>query len=53
MSAIFFAAGPDIKQGRKVKRVRNIDVAPTILDLLGVAPAQTVDGRSLTDILKH
>jgi len=53
MSAIFFAAGPDVKQGTKVRTVRNIDVAPTILDLLGVAPAQTVDGDSLTKMLKR
>jgi hypothetical protein len=53
MSAIFYAAGPDLKQGRKVRRMRAIDVAPTILDLLNVAPAGTVDGVSLTRILKH
>jgi len=53
MSAIFFAAGPDVKQGNKPLRVRNIDVAPTILDILGVAPAATVDGSALTAIMKH
>ena len=53
MSAIFYAAGPDLKQGQRLKAMRNIDVAPTILDLLGFAPAPTVDGRSLTSILKR
>jgi hypothetical protein len=51
MSAIFLAAGPDVKQGTKVRSMRNIDVAPTILQLLGVVPAPTVVGRSLSEIL--
>ncbi len=46
MSAIFYAAGPDIPQG-KLDRVRNIDIAPTISDLLGVDPASTVQGESI------
>ena len=53
MSAIFYAAGPDVKQGTKVRSMRNIDVAPTILDLLEVVAAPTVDGRSLSEILKR
>jgi hypothetical protein len=52
MSAIFYAAGPDVKQGREIERMRNIDVAPTILELLGVAPAPSVDGTPLKKILK-
>jgi predicted AlkP superfamily pyrophosphatase or phosphodiesterase len=46
MSAIFFAAGPDIGH-RTLPRVRNIDVAPTIARLLGVPPALTVHGRAI------
>jgi len=46
MSAIFYAAGPDIRSGR-LTRVRNIDLAPTIARLLGVEPAPTVDGQAL------
>ncbi|NJR76084.1 MAG: phosphodiesterase [Scytonema sp. CRU_2_7] len=46
MSAIFYAAGPDIRPG-KLEQVRNIDVAPTILRLLGVQPAPTVQGEAL------
>jgi predicted AlkP superfamily pyrophosphatase or phosphodiesterase len=47
MSAIFYAAGPDFAHGT-VAQVRNIDIAPTILRILGVAPATTVDGTALT-----
>lgn len=46
MSAIFYAAGPDLRSGQ-LDRVRNIDVAPTVLRLLGVEPAPTVQGRRL------
>ncbi|MBC8102972.1 MAG: alkaline phosphatase family protein, partial [Cytophagales bacterium] len=46
MSAIFYAAGPDIAPGR-FAQVRNIDIAPTVSNLLGVASAATVQGQAL------
>ena len=46
MSAIFYAAGPDIDR-KTLKRVRNIDVVPTINRLLGVKSAPTVQGSAL------
>ncbi|NMG09462.1 alkaline phosphatase family protein [Brasilonema sp. UFV-L1] len=46
MSAIFYAAGPDIQPG-KLEQVHNIDIAPTILRLLDVQPASTVQGKAL------
>jgi predicted AlkP superfamily pyrophosphatase or phosphodiesterase len=46
MSAVFYAAGPDIGQG-KLAKVRNIDVAPTVLKLLGVNPSAKVQGRAV------
>lgn len=46
MSASFFAAGPDIRQGT-LEQIRNIDVTPTIDLLLGVQPASTVQGKAL------
>ncbi len=46
MSASFFAAGPDIRQGT-LEQIRNIDVTPTIDQLLGVEPAPTVQGKAL------
>ena len=54
MSAIFYAAGPSLKQGRKIDVLHNIDVAPTVMEILGVAPASTVDGEVISKILqKH
>ncbi len=46
MSAILYAAGPDIGRGT-LTQVRNIDVTPTIDKLLGVEPAPTVQGKAL------
>ncbi|MGH7375436.1 MAG: alkaline phosphatase family protein [Candidatus Rokuibacteriota bacterium] len=46
LSAIFFAAGPDIRHG-ELTLARNIDVVPTIARLLGLKPAATVDGTAL------
>src|SRR5262245_22897116 len=46
MSAIFFAAGPDIGRGT-LHQIQTVDVAPTILKLLGVAAPSTVDGKAL------
>ncbi|MBR0857527.1 alkaline phosphatase family protein [Bradyrhizobium liaoningense] len=50
MSATFIAAGPDI-QRTVIRRMRNLDVAPTIMRILGVRPQQ-VDGEVLRDILR-
>ncbi|WP_261405900.1 hypothetical protein [Chenggangzhangella methanolivorans] len=51
MAATFIAAGPGIRSG-SVEAVRNIDVAPTVMRLLGVTPAATVDGKALNKVLK-
>jgi predicted AlkP superfamily pyrophosphatase or phosphodiesterase len=52
MSAVLYAAGPNIRQGVALDRVGNIDIAPTILQILGVSPAPTVDGTALTGIVQ-
>ena len=42
----------DIHGPRALPRTRNVDIWPTILDLLGLEPPQGIDGRSrLPDIL--
>ena len=50
MSATFIAAGPQIRD-TTIRRMRNIDVAPTIMQMLGVRPHQ-VDGEVLHEILR-
>ncbi len=51
MSAILFAAGPNIRVGARVNLVRNIDIAPTIMQILGLPPAPTVNGTVISGIL--
>jgi hypothetical protein len=51
MSATFIAAGPQIREGTTIRRMRNIDVAPTIMKVLGVTPHE-VDGQVLHEILR-
>jgi hypothetical protein len=46
MSAIFMAAGPDIRRGG-LTRVSNIDVAPTAARLLGVKLSTLVEGKAI------
>jgi predicted AlkP superfamily pyrophosphatase or phosphodiesterase len=45
MSVIFYAAGPQVCR-QELRNMRNIDVAPTILRLFDVTPADTVQGRA-------
>jgi N-acetylglucosamine-6-sulfatase len=49
----FLIRGPHIKAGTESGEiVGNIDVAPTILELAGVTPDKSVDGRSMTPFFK-
>jgi predicted AlkP superfamily pyrophosphatase or phosphodiesterase len=47
LSSIFFAAGPNINRRGSVGTIRNIDITPTINQLLGVQSAPTVQGQPI------
>ncbi len=47
MLAVFAAYGPRIPKGVNLGRVQAVDVAPTILDLLGVEAPAELPGKSL------
>ena len=48
------ASGPDFRHGWNDETATgNIDVAPTVLHLLGLAPPEKMDGRVLTEALAH
>ena len=49
MEAAFIAAGPDFapKNFQGLNHMQDIDIAPTVLDLLEVTPAETVQGTSI------
>jgi len=53
MNGIFSATGPGIKKGTKPFRPNIVDVAPTILYLLGLPVPQEMDGRVLTEIISE
>lgn len=49
----FIVSGPSVQQGLTVsEQVRSIDVAPTVLDLVGLPKADDTDGESLTALLR-
>ena len=50
MAAIFIAAGKGVASGQSLDTVRNLDIAPTIAEWLGV-PLPGVEGRSLAGTL--
>jgi predicted AlkP superfamily phosphohydrolase/phosphomutase len=49
MNGIFLASGPDIAKGRTVENPNIVDVAPTLLHLLGLPVPTNMDGRVLTE----
>ncbi|MEW6305969.1 MAG: ectonucleotide pyrophosphatase/phosphodiesterase [Verrucomicrobiota bacterium] len=51
MDATFVASGAGIKNGVTLKKMSNLDVAPTMARVLGLEMKNT-DGRVLTEILK-
>ena len=50
-AGIFIACGPDVAQGRTIDGARLIDLAPTILHLLGASLPTDYDGRVLVEAL--
>src|SRR5437899_7747746 len=52
MHNIFIAAGPDFRRGQMNDLpTGNVDLAPTILRILGITPPQKLDGRVLAEAL--
>lgn len=47
---IFVANGPGVRQGKAVAHARIIDIAPTVLALLGVEIPHDMDGRVLQEV---
>ncbi|MDB6059245.1 MAG: Type phosphodiesterase/nucleotide pyrophosphatase [Verrucomicrobiales bacterium] len=54
MHNTLIAAGPDFRAGVKSELPSgNLDVAPTVLHVLGIQPKQKLDGRVLDEALKN
>lgn len=52
MNAVFVASGRGIKKGARLGAIENVDVAPTIMRLLG-KELQNGDGKVLSEILER
>ena len=50
LNGIFLAHGPDIVAGREVEGAQIVDVAPTLLHLMGLPVPESMDGRVLQSI---
>jgi hypothetical protein len=44
MKTLFSATGPDFER-RSLKEVDNVDIAPTVAELLGINPPQDSHGK--------
>ncbi|MEM7481013.1 MAG: alkaline phosphatase family protein [Acidobacteriota bacterium] len=51
MHAIFYAAGPGLRQGVDIGPIRHIDVAPTVAALLGISAPPQATGRVVVEAL--
>ena len=51
MEGVLIASGPAFQQGASPKNATLLDIAPTILHLLGVPVPSDMDGRVITEIL--
>jgi len=47
MGALFVAAGRGVPAGTKLGEVHALDIAPTVLELLGVPTPVSMEGRPL------
>lgn len=45
-------SGPGVKQGERVFGGTILDIAPTVLRLLGISPAMDMDGRAWVEVLE-
>lgn len=45
--------GKGITPGRYTTRARTVDIAPTLASLLGLKPAETVEGRVLAEVVRE
>lgn len=50
MEGILVAAGPHVRKAEEIAKARIIDLAPTILHLMGLPVPKDMDGRVLTEL---
>ncbi|WLR57198.1 alkaline phosphatase family protein [Mesobacillus subterraneus] len=50
LKAVFMAMGPDIDRGKKIGPISNLDIAPTIYDLLELQTPNQVEGKKIKNL---
>ncbi|MFT9596535.1 alkaline phosphatase family protein [Mesobacillus sp.] len=50
LRAVFMAMGPDIRRGKQIKPISNLDIAPTIYELLGLQTPEYVEGKRIQNL---
>lgn len=50
LKAVFMAMGPDIRTGNQIEPISNLDIAPTIYELLGLQIPSYVEGEIIKDL---
>lgn len=51
-NGVIILQGPGIRKNKMIANARNIDIAPTVLYLLGLPLAKDMDGKMLTEIFE-
>jgi predicted AlkP superfamily phosphohydrolase/phosphomutase len=51
LDGILICQGPEIRTGTNIENAQLIDLAPTLLTLMGIPPSPDMDGRLLTQML--
>lgn len=47
LKAVFIVMGPDIPKGKQIKPISNLDIAPTIYEILGLETPSFVEGEKI------
>lgn len=50
LKAVFMAMGPNINAGKQINPISNLDIAPTIYEVLGLETPSYVEGKSINEI---
>ncbi|GAM14534.1 alkaline phosphatase family protein [Mesobacillus selenatarsenatis] len=53
LRAVFLAMGPDIPRGKKIEPISNLDIAPTIYELLGLQIPNYVEGKRIKNLTEE
>jgi hypothetical protein len=50
LKAVFIAMGPEFPVGEQIQPISNLDIAPTIYDILGLETPDFVEGEKIKEL---